>query len=206
MAEDELTNLVKSEIDKELEKKSHYFGGEELPEGVKRSTARKVIKKCLADVQVAEKEYQAYPKTPALWKLAIFPAEHSFHKVFDFLMDQRLYDSEELVQYLPRMTGFRRIEQGFNQGKAVKRKLVLLTVNYQHMARATGLSVSQCRKYVQEFTRIRILDKLGRQGKNGPNIYAVGWWVEVKDFIKRVSFLCNTREWEAKLKSMRFRW
>jgi hypothetical protein len=100
------------------------------------------------------------------------------------------------------------VKEENSAGVKVERYAVLVIVNHSRMNRELGLSAKSNtgQKYIKEFCRAGILKEVGKRGRRGQKIYAIGVWVTfgINSF-RRKSFLKDTHAVRKALREFRVR-
>ena len=104
--------------------------------------------------------------------------------------------------------GIGSIKDVSGEGREVERYPVLVIVNHGRMNRELRLSAKSntVQKYIKEFCRAGILKVVGKRGRHGQKIYAIGTWVPFRiDRFRRKPFLKDTLEMRKALREFRVR-
>src|SRR4030042_3819124 len=126
--------------------------GEERPDLEKKllKEIETALKTKLGETQKHLKELDRIKK----WILEVFPPEHPFFKVYDYLLRKPTKQSSaELLEYLPPMKRgmYEEVKSGKGKGKVVYREFVLITVDYEDMYKKVDLSIRQFLRYLRDF-------------------------------------------------------
>lgn len=159
-----------------------------------------------------------YPKGAFnhLWLINIFKPnkftgeDHPLIRILNFIWQEttKPTDSSKLSKYVDKdkkTINIVKVDKEKKEDVVQKHNLVLFTVDYDEIGENVFLSPRQCKRYISEMKKAEIINKLAQEGEGGKAIYSIGYWVGKGKHMHRQAFLRDTKEFEERLRKMKFR-